>query len=107
MSEQDLLIEEARLYDHLCEIEWLHAGFEQVKKNPGAPGIDRVTIADFEAGRDVELSRLREELVSWTYQPAPVRRVEIPKPGGRGLRLLDGTRQGSSGHAEAAAGADV
>jgi len=88
MNEQDLLREEARLYDHLCEIDWLRAGFEQVKKNRGAPGIDRVTIADFEARLDVELRRLREELVSWTYQPAPVRRVEIPKPGGRGLRLL-------------------
>jgi group II intron reverse transcriptase/maturase len=88
MNEQDLWIEEARLYDHLCEIEWLRAGFEQVKKNRGAPGIDRVTIADFESELDGELRQLREELASWTYQPAPVRRVEIPKPGGRGVRLL-------------------
>jgi group II intron reverse transcriptase/maturase len=88
MSEQDLWIEEARRYDHLCEIAWLRAGFEQVKKNRGAPGIDRVTIAAFESGLDVELRRLQEELASWTYQPMPVRRVEIPKAGGRGVRLL-------------------
>ena len=67
LSEQDLLIEEARLYDHLCEIAWLRAGFEQVKKNRGAPGIDRVTIAAFESGLDVELRQLQEELASWTY----------------------------------------
>ena len=88
MNEQDLWIEEVRLYDHLCEIAWLRAGFEQVKKNRGAPGIDRVTIAAFESGLDVELRQLQEELASWTYQPLPVRRVEIPKAGGRGVRLL-------------------
>ena len=33
------------------------------------------------------LSRLKADLEGWTYQPSPVRRVEIPKPGGRGIRL--------------------
>jgi group II intron reverse transcriptase/maturase len=66
----------------------LEAGFQRVKKNHGSPGIDWVTIGEFEARLDEELSRLREELISWTYQPSPVRRVEIPKPGGKGIRLL-------------------
>ena len=63
-------------------------GFEQVKKNKGKPGIDGVSIADFEICLDEELSQLQQELREWTYQPSPVRRVEIPKPGGKGVRLL-------------------
>ena len=59
-----------------------------VKKNRGKPGIDGVSIADFEANLDEELSHLQKELSNWTYQPLPVRRVEIPKPGGKGMRLL-------------------
>ena len=53
-----------------------------------APGIDGVSIEDFEAHLDEELSQLQEELSDWTYQPSPVRRVEIPKPDGKGVRLL-------------------
>jgi group II intron reverse transcriptase/maturase len=59
-----------------------------VKRNRGKPGIDGVSIADFEANLDEELSQLQQELSNWTYQPSPVRRVEIPKPGGKGMRLL-------------------
>jgi group II intron reverse transcriptase/maturase len=59
-----------------------------VKRNRGKPGIDGVRIADFEANLDEELSQLQQELSNWTYQPSPVRRVEIPKPGGKGVRLL-------------------
>lgn len=88
MNEHDRLIEEPRLFDQLCSTLYLSAGFEQVKKNKGKPGIDGVTIADFEARLDEELSRLQQELQDWTYKPSPVRRVEIPKPGGKGVRLL-------------------
>jgi group II intron reverse transcriptase/maturase len=47
-------------------------------------------MAAFDAPLDEELSRLQADLESWTYQPSPVRRVEIPKPGGKGIRLLGG-----------------
>jgi retron-type reverse transcriptase len=53
-----------------------------VRKNKGSPGIDGVTIAEFESRLDEELSRLREELES-IYRPTPVRRVENPKAGDR------------------------
>jgi retron-type reverse transcriptase len=88
MSSDDLLIDELRLFEELCRIEWLGAGFKRVRKNKGSPGIDGVTIAEFESRLDEELSQLRQELESWTYKPSPVRRVEIPKPGGKGIRLL-------------------
>ena len=55
MSGHTLLIDETRLFDRLCETEWLRAGFNRVKKNKGSPGIDGITITEFE-------SRLNEEL---------------------------------------------
>ena len=88
MSRQNLFIEKTRLFERLCEIEWLRAGFKRVKKNKGSPGIDGVTIAEFASDIEKELRQLKAELESWTYKPSPVRRVEIPKPGGKGIRLL-------------------
>jgi len=88
MNQRDLFTDENRLFEELCASEWLAAGFWRVKQNKGSPGIDGVTIAEFESRLDEELSRLKEELESWTYKPSPVRRVEIPKPGGKGMRLL-------------------
>ena len=82
------LIEEPRLFENLCSTLYLGIGFILVKRNRGKPGIDGVRIADFEANLDEELSQLQQELSNWTYQPSPVRRVEIPKPGGKGMRLL-------------------
>lgn len=74
--------------ENLCSTFYLGIGFEWVKRNRGTPGIDGVSIAAFEVNLDEELSRLQQELIAWTYQPAPVRRVEIPKPGGQRVRLL-------------------
>jgi RNA-directed DNA polymerase len=88
MNQDELLIEEPKLFDRLCSMLYLSVGFELVKKNKGSPGIDGISIADFEANLDEELSRLQQELQEWTYKPMPVRRVEIPKPGGKGVRLL-------------------
>ena len=82
------LIEEPRLFENLCSTLYLGVGFELVRRNRGAPGIDGVSITDFEANLDEELSQLQQELTTWTYQPSPVRRVEIPKPDGKGVRLL-------------------
>ena len=83
----DLIQEEVRLFDRLCNPFWLDVGFHRVKRNKGAPGIDGVTCAEFEGNREQELSQLAEELKGWTYKPQPVRRVEIDKPDG-GVRLL-------------------
>ncbi len=88
MNQHDLLTEEQSLFEQLCSTHCLSVGFKQVKKNKGKPGIDGVNIAEFEARLDEELSQLQQELADWTYQPSPVRRVEIPKPGGKGVRLL-------------------
>ena len=88
MNDMSPLIEEERLFEDLCFASYLQIGFEQVKENKGKPGIDGVSIQDFEFRLEEELSRLQQELLNWTYQSSPVRRVEIPKPGGPGVRLL-------------------
>ena len=65
----------------------LHA-YRLARANAGAPGVDGVTFAQIEeAGLEVWLAGLREELVSKTYRH-PVRRVMIPKPNGGGERAL-------------------
>ena len=83
----DLYQDEERLFERLCKPFWLEIGFYRVKRNRGAPGIDGVTCADYESNLKQELSQLAEELANWTYQPQPVRRIEIDKPEG-GVRLL-------------------
>jgi len=76
------------LYVHVCKMETLQAAYKLAKENNGAPGVDGVTFESVEsAGRAEFLEQLREELVSGTYLPQRVRRVGVPKAGGR-LRML-------------------
>ena len=71
------------LYDKICREDILHHTFRLARANAGAAGIDGVTFEQIEAsGLEAWLAGLREELVSKTYRPDPVRRVTIPKPGG-------------------------
>lgn len=89
MRQRSLCVDERSLFDKLCDLSNLEAGFKAVKKNRGAPGIDGVTIKEFESRLKEELVQLQLEIASWGYKPSPVRRVEIPKPGkGAGVRLL-------------------
>jgi RNA-directed DNA polymerase len=71
------------LYDKICREDILRHAYALAHSNAGAPGVDGVNFADIQlAGLEKWLADLREELVSKTYRPAPVRRVIIPKPGG-------------------------
>jgi len=89
MRQRSLFVDERSLFEKLCDQSNLEAGFKAVKKNKGAPGIDGVTIKEFESRLEEELVQLQMEIASWNYKPSPVRRVEIPKPGkGAGVRLL-------------------
>jgi RNA-directed DNA polymerase len=71
------------LYDKICREDILRHAYGQARTNAGAPGVDGVSFAQIEAsGLEAWLAGLREELVSKTYRPDPVRRVLIPKPDG-------------------------
>ena len=67
--------------------ENLKQALERVKRNKGAPGIDGMTVDELGAHLKANWSTIRAQLVAGTYQPKPVKRVEIPKPDGR-KRLL-------------------
>ena len=62
--------------------------YQRVKANKGAAGVDEVSIAEFEQHRDKQLYRIWNRLSSGSYFPPPVKAVEIPKPGGKGVRIL-------------------
>ncbi|MFL5883109.1 MAG: group II intron reverse transcriptase/maturase [Actinomycetota bacterium] len=62
--------------------------FERVKANKGVAGVDEESIAQFEADRDRNLYKIWNRLSSGSYFPPPVKAVEIPKAGGKGVRLL-------------------
>ncbi len=71
------------LYDKICREDILQHAYALARANAGAPGVDGVTFKQIDAlGVETWLAGLREELVSKTYRPDPVRRVTIPKPGG-------------------------
>src|SRR5438105_3136231 len=77
------------LYVHVCKMETLHEAYEMAKKNDGAPGIDGVTFeAIEESGVESFLEQIRDELVSNTYRPMRARKKEIPKDGGKKVRVL-------------------
>src|SRR2546423_6143136 len=71
------------LYDKIYREDILYHAYALARANAGAPGVDGKTFAAIEAsGLEKWLTGLREELISKTYWPDPVRRVTIPKPGG-------------------------
>lgn len=77
------------LYTHVCKMETLQEAYEMAKKNDGAPGMDGVTFEVIEeSGMKSFLERIREELITGTYQPMPARKKEIPKEGGTKVRVL-------------------
>jgi len=76
------------LFKKICALDTLRTAFKTVKRNKGAPGIDGITIEEYEKNLEENLIQLKTKVESWTYTPTPVRRVEIPKPGGKGVRLL-------------------
>src|SRR6201984_3081273 len=77
------------LYVHVCKLETLREAYRLAKQNNGAPGVDGVTFEAIEAeGLPAWLQQLREELLGQSYLPTRLRRGEIPKPGGKGVRVL-------------------
>jgi len=77
------------LYVHVCKEETLYEAYRLAKENDGAPGIDGVTFeAIEESGVESFLEQIQDELVSNTYRPMRGRKKEIPKDGGKKVRVL-------------------
>src|ERR1700693_350756 len=77
-----------RLMEEVCERENLKAALRRVKANKGSPGVDGMTVGGIKDYLKQHWPAIREQLLSGTYEPMPVRRVEIPKPDGGGVRKL-------------------
>ena len=73
--------------EEVCERENLKEALRQVKANKGSAGIDRMTVGQLSDYLKQHWPAIREQLLNGTYEPKPVRRVEIPKPDG-GVRKL-------------------
>lgn len=67
------------LIDKVYALPTLRAAFARVKANRGAPGVDHVTVAMFDARLDANLAQLAASLHDGTYRPQPIRRHWIPK----------------------------
>lgn len=70
------------LIDKIWAMPNLEEAFKEVKRNDGAPGVDKVTIKAFESQLEDNLRALQSALRTKTYTPKPVRRVYIAKSDG-------------------------
>jgi RNA-directed DNA polymerase len=76
-----------RLMEEVCERGNLKEALRQVKANKGSAGVDGMTVGKLTDYLRQHWPAIREQLLNGTYEPKPVRRVEIPKPAG-GVRKL-------------------
>ena len=86
---KDPFCSEARgLMERVVERGNMHAAWKRVKANGGAPGVDGMTVEELWPWLQANWSRVKVELLDERYKPQAVRKVEIPKPGGKGARAL-------------------
>ncbi len=86
--ESESLAGTERLREGVCELENCKQALQRVKVNKGSPGIDGMTVDELAAYLKQHGPEIGEQLRNGTYQPRPVRRVEIAKPDGQGVRKL-------------------
>src|SRR6266516_3458714 len=78
----------SRIMEEVCEQRNLKEALRQVMGNKGSAGIDRMMVDQLGDYLKQHWPVIREQLLNGTYEPKPVRRVEIPKPDGGGVRKL-------------------
>ena len=77
------------LIDKVYQRKNLEMAWERVRANRGSGGVDGQSVREFAEQADEQLNRLQEELMAQSYQPQPVRQVQIPKAGKPGeYRML-------------------
>jgi RNA-directed DNA polymerase len=76
-----------RWMEEVCERENCKRALARIKANKGSAGVDGMTVRQLPDFLKQHWPAIREQLLSGTYQPQPVKRVEIPKPNG-GMRKL-------------------
>jgi RNA-directed DNA polymerase len=81
------LLSDVYLLERIVSRANMQAAWKRVKANKGAPGIDGISVANFPTHARAHWDAIRKMLMDGTYQPQPVKRVEIPKDSG-GVRRL-------------------
>ncbi len=76
-----------QLMEEACDRGNLERAWKRVRSNKGGPGVDGMTIEEAKGYLREHWPDIRSQLLKGTYQPQPVKRVEIPKPDG-GVRKL-------------------
>lgn len=76
------------LLEQILDRDNLNRAYKQVKRNHGAPGIDGMTVEDALPWLQEHREELLQSIRDSRYKPSPVRRKEIPKPDGSGVRKL-------------------
>jgi RNA-directed DNA polymerase len=87
-AEEHTQPEATKLLEEVLRRENLITALRRVQSNKGAPGVDGMAVNELTPYLKTHWPRIREELLSGQYIPAPVLRVEIPKPDGKGKRPL-------------------
>jgi RNA-directed DNA polymerase len=77
--------ETKELMEGVLRQENLREALGRVRSNQGAPGVDGMSTEALVAYLRENWPRIREELAGGTYRPGPIRRVDIPKPDGKGV----------------------
>src|SRR5207245_2339447 len=79
MSEPERPANTSRIMEEVCERANLKEALRQVRGNKGSAGVDRMTVDQLGDYLKQHWPAIREQLLNGTYEPKPVRRVEIPK----------------------------
>src|SRR6201987_5733738 len=88
VSEPERPANARRIMEDVCERANLKEALRQVRSNKGSAGVDRMTVDQLGDYLKQHWPAIREQLLNGTYEPKPVRRVEIPKPDGGGVHKL-------------------
>src|SRR2546421_7318895 len=88
VSEPERPANTRRIMEDVCERANLKEALRQVRSNKGSAGVDGMTVDQLGGYLKQRWPAIREQLLNGTYEPKPVRRVEIPKPDGGGVRKL-------------------
>lgn len=77
-----------KLMEAVVGRENMICAYAKVKKNKGAAGVDAMGVDDLKPHLHACWAGIKEQLLNGSYEPQPVLRIEIPKPGGKGMRKL-------------------
>jgi RNA-directed DNA polymerase len=91
---EESILPDNQRYIHIPKIEGvvndynIQEAMKAVIRNKGAPGIDGITTEEIKGIMQKQWPKIKQEILEGKYRPYPVKRVEIPKPDGRGVRKL-------------------